>query len=44
MCERSILRAGKEITFVPWNSDMDDIIRIIKSLKNSYVLVDLVKQ
>ena len=35
MCERSILRAGKEITFVLSNNDMDGIIRIIKSLKNS---------
>ena len=37
---RGVASAGKEITLVILNDDMDDIIRIIKSLKNSGVLID----
>ena len=36
--------AGKWITLVVPNEDMDDIIRIIKSLKNSGVFIDGVSE
>ena len=36
------VKAGKGITLVIVNEDMDDIIRIIKSLENSGVLIDRV--
>ena len=36
---RGVLRAAKEITLVISNKDMDDIIRIIKALENSGVLI-----
>ena len=35
-----ILRAGKELSLVISNEDMNDIIRIIKSLENSGLSVD----
>ena len=44
MLGRSAMRAGKEITLVILNEQLDDIIRIIKSLKNSGVLIDGVSQ
>ena len=37
-------RAGKWITLAVPNEDMDDIIRIIKSLKNSGVFIDGVSE
>ena len=39
-----VVRAGQEITLVIMNEDMDDIIRIIKSLENSEVLIDGVSE
>ena len=38
------VRAGKWITLVVPNEDMDDIIRIIKSLENSGVFIDGVSE
>ena len=38
MHKRGVVRAGKGITLIISNEDIDDIIRIIKSLKNSGVL------
>ena len=40
MCERGVEKAGKRITLIISNEDMADIIRIIKSLEKSGVLVD----
>ena len=40
MCERGVAKAGKRITLIISNEDMADIIRIIKSLEKSGVLVD----
>ena len=37
---RGVVAAGKGITLVVSNEDMDDIIRIIKSLENSGILID----
>ena len=34
------VRAGKRFTLFIWNEDMNDIIKIIKSLGNSGVLID----
>ena len=39
-----IVRAGKGITKDIWNQDMDDLIRIIKSLENSGILIDEVSE
>ena len=39
-----VVRAGREITFVISNVDMDDIITSIKSLENSCVLIDEVSE
>ena len=39
-----VIRAGKGIMLVISGQYMDDIIRTIKSLENSGVLIDLVKQ
>ena len=39
-CGRGVIRAGKRITLVTSNEDIDDIIRIVKSLENSGVLID----
>ena len=36
---RGVVRAEKEIPLVISNEDMDDIIRILKSLENSVVLI-----
>ena len=45
MLGRGVVRAGKRITKVISNKDMDHIIKIIKPLENSGVLIDeLVKQ
>lgn len=41
MCERAVIRAKKGITLVILNEDLD-IIRIIKSLENSGILIDRV--
>ena len=38
-CGRGVVRAGKRITLVILNYDMDNITRIIKSLENSGVLI-----
>ena len=40
MSGREVGRASKGIVLVILNEDMDDIIRIIKSLENSCVLLD----
>ena len=37
---KRVARAGKEFTPLISNEDMDDIIRIIKSLEDSGVLID----
>ena len=37
---QGVARAGKGITLVISNDDMDDIISIIKSLENSGILID----
>ena len=37
---KCVVRVGKRITWGILNEDMDDIIRIIKLLENSSVLVD----
>ena len=37
---KGVTRAGKGIPLVISNEDMDDIIRIIKSLENAGVLID----
>ena len=34
------MRAGKVFTFLISNEDMDDIIKIVKSLENSGLLID----
>ena len=41
---RVVARAGKRMALVILNEDMDDIIRIIKSLENSGILIDGVSQ
>ena len=41
---RGVVRAGKEITLVTSNEDIDDVIRIIKSLVNSGILLDRVSE
>ena len=41
---RGVVRAGKEITLVTSNEDIDDVIRIIKSLVNSGILLDGVRE
>ena len=41
---RSVAAAGKGINLVISNDDMGDIIRIIKSLENLDVLIELGKQ
>ena len=41
---RVVARAGKRMALVISNEDMDDIIRIIKSLENSGILIDGVSQ
>ena len=40
MCWQGFVRAGKGITLHILNEDMDDTIKIIKSLENSDVLLD----
>ena len=42
--EKRVVRAGKGFTLFISNEDMDDIIRIIKSLKDSGVLTDGVNE
>ena len=42
MFGRGVVRAGKIINLVISNEDMNDIIRIIKSLENSGLLIDIV--
>ena len=37
---KRVARAGKEFTLLISNQDMDDIIRIIKLLEDSGVLID----
>ena len=44
MCGKGAVRAEKGITLVISNEDMDDTIRIIKSLENSDVLIDGVSE
>ena len=39
-----VVRAGKRVALVTLNENMDDIIRIIKSLKNSDILIDRVSE
>ena len=39
-----VVRTGNGIVLVISNEDMDDIIRIIKALENSHVLVDGVSE
>ena len=39
-----VARAGKGITWISFNDDMDDIIRIIKSLETSTSSMDIVKK
>ena len=41
---KGVVRAGKRITLLFWNEDIDDIIGIIKSLENLGVLIDAVKE
>ena len=41
MRKRGVARAGKRFTWVIWNRDMDDGIRIVQSLESSGVLVEL---
>ena len=41
---RVVARAGKRMALVISNEDMDDIIRIIKSLENPGILIDGVSQ
>ena len=40
MCGRGVIRAGKGIILVILNENMDDIIRIIKSMENLGLLID----
>ena len=40
---KGVVRARKGITLVVSNEDMDNIIRIIKSLENSGILIDGVR-
>ena len=40
MHERGLVREGKRITLVIANEDLDEIIRIMKSIENSDVLID----
>ena len=42
MFGRGVVRSGKIINLVISNEDMNDIIRIIKSLENSGLLIDIV--
>ena len=42
--EKRVVRAGKGFTLFISNEDMDNIIRIIKSLKDSGVLTDGVNE
>ena len=44
MHESGFVRTGKGITSVDWNEDKDDIIRIIKSLESSRILIDGVSE
>ena len=44
MFRKGVVRVGKGITLVISNEDMDDIIKIIKSLENSGVLIDVVNE
>ena len=44
MRESGGVRAGKDITLVILNKDMNNFIRIIKSLENSSVLIDVVSK
>ena len=44
MYGRRVIRAGKGITFVILNYDMDGTIEIIKSFENSRVLIDGVSE
>ena len=39
MCGKVVVRAGEGITLIISNEVMDDIIRIIKSLENSGILI-----
>ena len=39
-----VARAGKGITWISFNDDMDDIIRIIKSLETSTLSMDRVSE
>ena len=43
-CVENVVRVGKGITSVISNEDMDDVIKIIKSLVNSVVLIDGVSE
>ena len=44
MHESGGVRAGKDIALVILNKDMNNFIRIIKSLENSSVLIDVVSK
>ena len=44
MLGRDFVRAGKGMTLVISNEDVDDIIRILKPLENSAVLIDGVNE
>ena len=39
-----VVRAGKRVALVTLNENVDDIIRIIKSLENSDILIDRVSE
>ena len=41
---RDVVRVRKRITLVISNEVMDDIIKLMKALENSGVLIELVKQ
>ena len=38
--EKELLKTGEGFTLFIWNQDMNDIIKIIKSLEDSGVLID----
>ena len=44
MSGKEVLRAGKGLTLLILNEDMNDIIKIIKSLKDSDALIDWVTE
>ena len=44
MCGKAVVRAGEGITLIIPNEDMEDIIRIIKSLENLSILISGVSE